>query len=220
MNFEQFWQAYPRRVAKGAAKRSWDKLEKMGTDLNAVVEGAKRYALQRRGQEQAYTAHPATWLNAQRWLDDSSAVEPDEPAYEQDQKAVSALKTAINVLTLKQALIERTREYHSARIREAARRLNITEPALWGCLTPGFDGVESRAYEAAYAHVIEGKTAPSALPITQEHWLSARDRHLSRERISSQKAIFSGHGTENDDYAVHSATTEGNYAEAEDQGMA
>lgn len=220
MNFEAFWQAYPRRVAKGAAKRSWDKIEKMGTNLNDVVEGAKRYAMQRRGQDAAYTAHPATWLNAQRWLDDSSAVEPDEPAYAQDQKAVSARMAAINVLKLKQSLIERTREHHSARIREAARRLNITEPALWGCLTPGADGIESRAYEAAYAHVVEGQTAPSALPITQEHWLSARDRHMSRERISTQKAIFSGHGAEIDDYGTHSAAKEEHYADPEDQGMA
>jgi len=34
-----------------------------------------RYALQREGQDQKFTKHPATWLNAEGWND-----EPAKPA--------------------------------------------------------------------------------------------------------------------------------------------
>lgn len=66
--FDRFWAAYPRKAGKGQARKAWAKAVK-ATDPEAVIAGAQRYARERAGQDQQYTAHPATWLNGERWTD-------------------------------------------------------------------------------------------------------------------------------------------------------
>jgi hypothetical protein len=68
--FERFWAAYPRRVAKEAAKRAFAAAIKRGADVEALIAGAQRYAVERTGQESRYTKHPATWLNGGCWEDE------------------------------------------------------------------------------------------------------------------------------------------------------
>jgi len=66
--FEIFWNVYPRKVAKKAAEVAFAKAIKH-TPFALILSGAGRYAKDPNRVE-AYTAHPATWLNAHRWLDD------------------------------------------------------------------------------------------------------------------------------------------------------
>ncbi|MEV7267089.1 hypothetical protein AB0N38_26355 [Micromonospora aurantiaca] len=66
--FEQFWATYPRHEAKAAARKAWDKAIKRATP-EAITAGAARYRNQP-GREPQYTAHAATWLNADRWTDE------------------------------------------------------------------------------------------------------------------------------------------------------
>ena len=66
--FEQFWTAYPRREAKGAARKAWDKAITRATP-ETITAGATRYRDQP-GRDPQFTAHPATWLNADRWTDE------------------------------------------------------------------------------------------------------------------------------------------------------
>jgi biotin operon repressor len=66
--FEIFWNVYPRKVAKKAAEAAFAKAIKH-TPFALILSGAGRYAKDPNRVE-AYTAHPATWLNAHRWLDD------------------------------------------------------------------------------------------------------------------------------------------------------
>ena len=47
--------------------RSWIKAVKRGT-AETIIEGAKRYA-EDPNRDPAFTAHPSTWLNGDRWLD-------------------------------------------------------------------------------------------------------------------------------------------------------
>ncbi len=71
--FARFWAAYPRREAKQAARKAWDKLAKdPALDLEAVIAAAAAYRDQpaRQRAEIRFTPHPATWLNAHRWLDE------------------------------------------------------------------------------------------------------------------------------------------------------
>jgi hypothetical protein len=77
--FETFYNAYPRKRARAAAMKAWDKLQ---PDLD--LQGAILRAIeQQRGCEQwrrdngAYIPHPATWLNGRRWED---VVAADRPA--------------------------------------------------------------------------------------------------------------------------------------------
>lgn len=66
--FDDFWTAYPRKVGKGQARKAWTKAVKT-TAPEVILAGAQRYARERQGQDQQYTAHPATWLNGERWTD-------------------------------------------------------------------------------------------------------------------------------------------------------
>jgi hypothetical protein len=69
--FESFWAVYPKRVAKLAARRALAAAVKAGADPEAMIAGAARYAAERVGQEGRYTKHPATWINAGCWDDES-----------------------------------------------------------------------------------------------------------------------------------------------------
>jgi hypothetical protein len=63
--FDAWWRQYPRRVARGAAK-------KVAT-FDELMSGVMRYAAERTGEDPQFTAHGASWLNAERWLDEPKA---------------------------------------------------------------------------------------------------------------------------------------------------
>jgi len=67
--FDEFWSAYPKRVGKQAAIRAWRKAIELA-DCDQIIEGARRYAESRQGEDPKFTAHPSTWLNAGRWDDE------------------------------------------------------------------------------------------------------------------------------------------------------
>lgn len=66
--FEQFWEVYPRKVGKGAARKAYRHALKRASHAE-ILAGAKRYK-----PDPQFTRHPTTWLNADCWLD-----EPDKP---------------------------------------------------------------------------------------------------------------------------------------------
>ena len=77
--FERFWGIYPRKVSKGAARKTWLKLVKgyEQTDLDEFTSKLVRAVdsqirrKKRDGDESlTYWKHPATWLNGECWLDD------------------------------------------------------------------------------------------------------------------------------------------------------
>jgi hypothetical protein len=72
-----FWAAYPRKKGKGQARKAWGKAVKT-TDPASIIAGATRYAEERRGQDQQYTAHPATWLNGERWTDQTAPLPAEQ----------------------------------------------------------------------------------------------------------------------------------------------
>lgn len=68
-NFQKFWQAYPRKEAKGAAEKALSKV-KVSLDvlLNALEKHKKSW------DNPKYIPHPATWLNERRWEDETVGV--------------------------------------------------------------------------------------------------------------------------------------------------
>lgn len=64
--FEAFWKTYPRKNAKAAAFKAWNKLSTEEKQL--AVTGAQRYANDPNRVPQ-FTAHGSTWLNEKRWED-------------------------------------------------------------------------------------------------------------------------------------------------------
>ena len=74
--FEDFWNAYPRKIAKKEAMKKFAKAVKDGADPSTIIAGAKTYATSVVGKEQKYVAHPTTWLNQGRWEDEMEAPAP------------------------------------------------------------------------------------------------------------------------------------------------
>lgn len=71
--FETWWQQYPRRVAKGAARKAFKRvLDKKIATFDQLMNGVMRYGAERAGEDPQYTAHGASWLNGERWLDEPS----------------------------------------------------------------------------------------------------------------------------------------------------
>ena len=67
-NFTQFWKAYPRKVGKAAAMKSWKTkkppLDKCLRTLSLLVKTDQWMR-----EDGRYIPHPATWLNQGRWDD-------------------------------------------------------------------------------------------------------------------------------------------------------
>ena len=85
--FELFWTAYPRKVAKAAALKAWPRAVKAaGGNVAPIVAGAWRLA-DDPNREEAFTPHPATWLNAERWNDPPL---PDRAAAEAARRRTGA----------------------------------------------------------------------------------------------------------------------------------
>lgn len=67
--FDQFWEWYPRKVGKEAAKKAWDKA-RTKTDQQNILDGIERYRLDPNLPAKEFIPHPATWLNEGRWDDE------------------------------------------------------------------------------------------------------------------------------------------------------
>jgi hypothetical protein len=70
--FAAFWQAYPRHRAKHAAQKAFAAAIERGVAPEALIAGAKCYALERAEEDPTYTKHPATWLNKGCWTDETA----------------------------------------------------------------------------------------------------------------------------------------------------
>lgn len=67
--FDQFYQQYPRHVAKEAARKAWGKLAPSERE-KAVVDVVRRRESEWQGKDAEYLPHPATYLNQRRWTDE------------------------------------------------------------------------------------------------------------------------------------------------------
>lgn len=77
-NFETFWKIYPRKVAKKKALQVWNKI-KFDPDTLKQILAAVAYqgkSDQWRKDDGKFIPHPATWLNAERWNDETKKEEP------------------------------------------------------------------------------------------------------------------------------------------------
>lgn len=73
--FDEFWNLYPRKVAKGHARLAFKKAcdkEKP----HKIIDAVKKFAAAVKGKEKQYIPHPTTWLNGERWDDDIDDVAP------------------------------------------------------------------------------------------------------------------------------------------------
>ena len=94
--FGEFWQKYPRKVARGTACKAW-KVARKKTSFEAIMAGLDAYVnyFPRKTADSSMTAHPSTWLNGERWNDDLTDNRPTTPTrnyqgpYRETEKAWS-----------------------------------------------------------------------------------------------------------------------------------
>ena len=67
--FDTFWKHYPRKVAKPNALKAWLKLKPDDDLTKKIISAVSKQNLSAR--EEKFIPHPASWLNAQRWEDET-----------------------------------------------------------------------------------------------------------------------------------------------------
>lgn len=70
ISFDQFYKAYPRKVGRYAAEKSFKRLAEKEKTL--AIEGLSNYIKFWEGNktEKQFIPHPSTWLNQKRWEDE------------------------------------------------------------------------------------------------------------------------------------------------------
>jgi hypothetical protein len=88
-DFNAFWDIYPRRVGKGAARAAFFKaLPLLADEMELVEEAAARYMIQAveayanradtRALEPKFVPHPVTWLNQRRYIDELERIREEQ----------------------------------------------------------------------------------------------------------------------------------------------
>lgn len=73
--FDEFWQLYPRKVAKAVARKAFAKLSE-AQQLEACKALPNHLAYWKAKEtELEFVPHPSTWLNQERW-EDEIVIEP------------------------------------------------------------------------------------------------------------------------------------------------
>lgn len=65
--FEAFWSAYPRKVGKAAALRTWNRA-RLGPHLQTIIAAIRDQQCTDQWQR-GFIPNPQTWLNQRRWED-------------------------------------------------------------------------------------------------------------------------------------------------------
>jgi hypothetical protein len=69
--FDDFWAAVPRKIGKGHARKAWSAATKKA-EPETIISAVKSFAAACAGHDQKYIPHPATWLNGERWADETA----------------------------------------------------------------------------------------------------------------------------------------------------
>jgi hypothetical protein len=82
--FEQWWSVYWRKRARKRAWLAFKRHVRTQARFEQVMKATKAQTLEMFGKEEKYRPHGATWLNGERW-DDETAEAPPRPAQAADE---------------------------------------------------------------------------------------------------------------------------------------
>lgn len=92
--FDRFWSAYPRKVAKPAARKKFDSLNPDEQLLEKMILAVERQKQSDQWMKDGgqFIPHPATWLNQRRWEDETPVIRqkilPAQDFYQRDYSEV------------------------------------------------------------------------------------------------------------------------------------
>jgi len=92
--FDRFWTTYPRRDDKGHAVKAFTAALRKA-DAESIIEGAHEFATtcEREHRERKFIPLAATWLNGERWADESTSDADPKPSAD-DYNNITALRLA------------------------------------------------------------------------------------------------------------------------------
>lgn len=128
-SFDRFWSVYPKKVAKGHARKAFDKImsRKDAPSIDLLCDAAEAYG--KAISDPRYIAHPATWLNGERWLD-APGRKADAKVETGADRSASSFGAALALIgKTEQELIEQVEHYDSARREAAIRAFRETREA-------------------------------------------------------------------------------------------
>ncbi|WP_270369362.1 MarR family transcriptional regulator [Megamonas funiformis] len=82
--FDKFWQAYPKKVSKKEAQKSWNKINPSLELFEKILKALE--IVKQTGQWNTdngkFIPYPATWLNQERWTDEIKMMQDIKPVIE------------------------------------------------------------------------------------------------------------------------------------------
>lgn len=114
--FDEFWQKYPRKVGKGAARGAWAKAVKIAAP-EVILEALKRQiGAGVFGGDPVFVPHPRTWLSQERW---------------EDEVGQEAMNPAMDLARQWRAACRAGDEDGKKVVLQECRRRNLAEALLW-----------------------------------------------------------------------------------------
>lgn len=89
-DFDEWWEGVWRLVGKGQAEKAYRTARKSATAIE-LLDGRDRYRekLKREETKTRYQAHPSTWLNGKRWLDEETPEQVNGEEYHSEWAALA-----------------------------------------------------------------------------------------------------------------------------------
>lgn len=80
--FEEFWDLYPRKIARETANKKFKEVLKNGAKPEEIIRGVEEYAnyCKIKRTEKTYILHASTWLHNKRWQDDYTGEIAQKPS--------------------------------------------------------------------------------------------------------------------------------------------
>ncbi len=77
--FDEFWENYPKKVAKADARKAWQQTKNVRPELTMLISAIKAHCKTEQWMRNAgaFIPYPATWLRGERWEDELTIVLPD-----------------------------------------------------------------------------------------------------------------------------------------------
>jgi hypothetical protein len=71
-DFEKFWAAWPKRIAKADARKAWAQTKDFRPDLETLLLAVKAHSKTESWLKDSgkYIPYPASWLRGERWEDE------------------------------------------------------------------------------------------------------------------------------------------------------
>jgi hypothetical protein len=102
-SFAEFWELYPKRLARGAAEKAWKTaIKKTAPEVILDALRARIDWWQKSRTEKPFIPYPATWLNQKRWLDELEPIErakaltATQAAADTNQIVLAEMETALD----------------------------------------------------------------------------------------------------------------------------